>query len=292
MLFNTADEFHDAPRHAVTVFGMAGVGKTRLAALLRRSQWFHYSVDYRIGTRHMGEFITDNFKLEAMKQPFLRDLLRSDSIKISSAITFSNLDPLSTYLGRPGNKAKGGLPLDEYRRRQEQHRVAETAALLEVPSFIQRAHDLYGYDNFIADTGGSLIEVCDPDNPADPVIKTLGESTALVYIRGTEKDADELIRRFRHAPKPMYYQPPFLTRKWAEFKKLNKIADDNKVDPDAFGAWGFEALLHDRLPRYQKLADKYGYTIEAADLATVRDGEEFVDLVSTAIKGRMRSGRG
>jgi hypothetical protein len=292
MLFNTADEFHDAPRHAVTVFGMAGVGKTRLAALLRKSQWFHYSVDYRIGTRHMGEFITDNFKLEAMKQPFLRDLLRSDSIKISSAITFSNLDPLSTYLGRPGNKAKGGLPLDEYRRRQEQHRVAETAALLEVPSFIQRAHDLYGYDNFIADTGGSLIEVCDPDNPADPVIKTLGESTALVYIRGTEKDADELIRRFRHAPKPMYYQPPFLTRKWAEFKKLNKIADDNKVDPDAFGAWGFEALLHDRLPRYQKLADKYGYTIEAADLATVRDGEEFVDLVSTAIKGRMRSGRG
>jgi hypothetical protein len=292
MLFNTADEFHDAPRHAVTVFGMAGVGKTRLAALLRKSQWFHYSVDYRIGTRHMGEFITDNFKLEAMKQPFLRDLLRSDSIKISSAITFSNLDPLSTYLGRPGNKAKGGLPLDEYRRRQEQHRVAETAALLEVPSFIQRAHDLYGYDNFIADTGGSLIEVCDPDNPADPVIKTLGESTALVYIRGTEKDADELIRRFRHAPKPMYYQPPFLTRKWAEFKKLNKIADDNKVDPDAFGAWGFEALLHDRLPRYQKLADKYGYTIEAADLATVRDGEEFLDLVSTAIKGRMRSGRG
>jgi hypothetical protein len=292
MLFNTPDEFHDAPRHAVTVFGMAGVGKTRLAALLRKSSWFHYSVDYRIGTRHMGEFITDNFKLEAMKQPFLRDLLRSDSIKISSAITFSNLDPLSTYLGRPGNKAKGGLPLDEYRRRQEQHRVAETAALLEVPSFIQRAHDLYGYDNFIADTGGSLIEVCDPDNPADPVIKTLGESTALVYIRGTEKDADELIRRFRHAPKPMYYQPPFLTRKWAEFKKLNKIADDNKVDPDAFGAWGFEALLHDRLPRYQKLADKYGYTIEAADLATVRDCEEFVDLVSTAIKGRMRSGRG
>lgn len=289
MLFNTPDEFHDAPRHAVTVFGMAGVGKTRLAALLRKSSWFHYSVDYRIGTRHMGEFITDNFKLEAMKQPFLRDLLRSDSIKISSAITFANLDPLSTYLGRPGNKAKGGLPLDEYRRRQEQHRVAETAALLEVPAFIQRAHDLYGYDNFIADTGGSLIEVCDPDNPADPVIKTLSESTALVYIRGTEKDADELIRRFRQSPKPMYYQPPFLTKKWAEFKKLNKIIDDNKVDPDAFGAWGFEALLHDRLPRYQKLADKYGYTIEAADLATVRDGEEFVDLVSAAIKGRMRS---
>ena len=288
MLFKSPDEFHDAPRHAVTVFGMAGVGKTRLAALLRKSQWFHYSVDYRIGTRHMGEFITDNFKAEAMKVPFLRELLRTDSIKISSAITFANLDPLSTYLGRPGNTAKGGLPLDEYRRRQQQHGAAEIAALLEVPRFIARAHDLYAYDNFIADTGGSLIEVVDPDNAEDPVIETLSQNTVLLYIRGTEKDADELIRRFKASPKPMYYQPPFLTKKWAEYKKLNKIADDAKVDPNGFGAWGFEALLHDRLPRYQKLADKYGYSIDAADLATVRDGEEFVDLVSAAIKGRMR----
>ena len=288
MLFKSPAEFHDAPRHAVTVFGMAGVGKTRLAALLRSSQWFHYSVDYRIGTRHMGEFITDNFKTEAMKVPFLRNLLRTDSIKLSSAITFSNLDPLSTYLGRPGNKAKGGLELDEYRRRQEQHRVAEIAALKEVPYFIQRAHDLYEYDNFIADTGGSLIEVVNPDDPKDPVIETLAKHTALIYIRGTDKDAAELIERFRRSPKPMYYQPPFLTKKWAEFKKLNKITDDAKVDPDKFGAWGFEALLHDRLPRYQKLADNFGYTIDAADLATVRDGEEFIDLVASAIKGRMR----
>jgi hypothetical protein len=289
MHFKSPEEFHDAPRHAVTVFGMAGVGKTRLAALLRRSQWFHYSVDYRIGTRHMGEAITDNFKIEAMKVPFLRDLLRSDSLKIASNITFANLDPLSTYLGRPGDPKKGGLPLDEYRRRQEQHRIAEIAALHEVPRFIQRAHDLYGYDNFIADTGGSLVEVVDLDKADDPVVRTLSQSTALVYIRGTEKDAEELVHRFRQSPKPMYYQPPFLSRKWAEFKKLNKITDDAKVDPAKFGAWGFEALLHDRLPRYQKLADKYGYTVDAADLATVRDGDEFVDLVSAAIKGRMRS---
>jgi hypothetical protein len=288
MLFKSPDEFVRAPRHAVTVFGMAGVGKTRLAALLRKSQWFHYSVDYRIGTRHMGELITDNFKTEAMKVPFLRDLLRSDSIKIGSNITFANLAPLSTYLGRPGDPKKGGLPIAEYKRRQEQHREAEIAALQEVPRFIARAHDLYGYDNFIADTGGSLVEVVDPANARDPVIQTLVESTVLIYIRGTDKDAEELVRRFKHAPKPMYYQPSFLEKKWAEFKKLNKITDDANVDPDAFGAWGFEALLHDRLPRYQKLADNFGYSIDAADLATVRDGEEFVDLVAAAIKRRMR----
>ena len=60
------------------------------------------------------------------------------------------------------------------------------------------------------------------------------------------------------------------------------------VDPDAFGAWGFEALLHDRLPRYQALADNFGYVVEAADLATVRDGDEFLDLVAGAIGKRMR----
>ena len=288
MLFRRPEDFLAAQRHAVTIFGMSGVGKTRLSALLRRSHWFHYSVDYRIGTRHMGEYIVDNFKLEAMKVPFLRDLLRTDSIRIASNITFANLDPLSTYLGRPGDPAKGGLPLAEYQRRQAQHAEGEQLALLEVPKFIARAHDLYGYDNFVADTGGSLIEVLNPDDPDDPVVKTLTDSTALLYIRGTEKDAAELVRRFKESPKPMYYRPEFLVEKWAEYKALTGTADDGKVDPDGFGAWGFEALLRDRLPRYQRLADNFGYTVDAADLATVRDGDEFLDLMAGAIRRRGR----
>ncbi|RUT33139.1 ATPase [Arsenicitalea aurantiaca] len=288
MLYSDPEAFLRSPRHAVTVFGMAGVGKTRLSALLRQHHWFHYSVDYRIGTRHMGEFIVDNFKAEAMKVPFLRDLLRSDSITIGSNITFANLDPLSTYLGTPGDARRGGLPLAEYQRRQEQHRVAEIASLLDLPRFIERARVLYGYNDFIADTGGSLIEVIDPNDANDPVVSTLTENTVLIYIRGTEKDAAELIRRFRQSPKPMYYQPEFLVKKWDEYKTLNGITADEDVDPAGFGAWGFEALLHDRLPRYQALADNFGYTVEAADLATVRDGDEFLDLVANAIRKRDR----
>lgn len=288
MLFNSPDEFVRVPRKAVTVFGMSGVGKTELATLLRQHQWFHYSVDYRIGTRHMGEYIVDNFKLEAMKVPFLRDLLRSDSIKIESNIRFANLEPLSTYLGRPGDPAKGGLPIEEYCRRQDQHRAGEILALQEIPRFIRRACELYDYDDFIADTGGSLIEVIDLDDPHDPVVKTLTESTLLLYIRGTENDTAELIRRFKRSPKPMYYRPDFLKAKWNEFKALNGVEADHAVDPDAFAAWGFEALIRDRLPRYQQLADRFGYTVDAADVATVRDGDEFVDLLANAIEGRMR----
>ncbi|ODT49974.1 ATPase [Devosia sp. 63-57] len=288
MLFNTPDEFINAPRRAITVFGMAGVGKTRLSNMLRDQHWFHYSADYRIGTRYMGEFIVDNFKREAMKVPFLAQLLRTDSIYISSNITFDNLDPLSTYLGTPGDPNRGGLPLAEYQRRQEQHSVAEIAALCDLPYFIDRAAELYGYDNFIADTGGSLIEVIDHDNPEDPVVKTLTENTALLYIRGTDKDAAELVKRFKKSPKPMYYRPHFLVEKWAEYKLIQGIHDDNDIDPAGFGTWGFEALLHDRLPRYQALADNFGYVIEASDLATVRDGDEFIDLVAAAISKRMR----
>lgn len=286
MLLASAAEFRALPRKAVTVFGMAGVGKTRLGNLLRKEDWFHFSVDFRIGTRHMGEYIVDNFKREAMKVPFLAELLRSDSIYISSNITFDNLEPLSTYLGTPGNPSEGGLPFAEYQRRQEQHRVAEVYALLDVPYFIGRAKDLYGYDNFLCDTGGSLIEVLDPHNPEDPVVKALSENTLLVYLKGSEDDAQRLIERFRAAPKPMYYPPTFLIEKWAEFKRLNGVRHDDDVDPAAFAVWGFEALLRDRLPRYRALAANFGYAIDAEDLAKVRDEKDFMELMCRAIDAR------
>ena len=115
MLYETPEDWQRAPHKRVALFGMSGLGKTRIAAMLREeADWFHYSVDFRIGTRYMGEHIVDNFKREAMRNPFLRQLLRSDSIYIASNITFHNLDPLSTYLGKPGDPAKGGIPFDDY----------------------------------------------------------------------------------------------------------------------------------------------------------------------------------
>ena len=64
-----------APSKRIMLFGMSGLGKTHISNLLRAGGgWFHYSVDYRIGTRYMGEHIADNFKREAMKMPLLREL--------------------------------------------------------------------------------------------------------------------------------------------------------------------------------------------------------------------------
>jgi hypothetical protein len=286
MRFSSGKDFRHWPQKAVTIFGMSGVGKTTLAHLLQDSSWYHYSVDYRIGTRYMGEHIVDNFKREAMRVPFLRDLLLSDSIHIQSNITFENLSPLSTYLGKPGSTACGGIPFAEYKRRQNQHREAEIAALLDVPAFIDKARDIYQYDNFVCDSGGSLCEIVNPSNPLDPVLSCLAENTLLLYIEGTPEHTRTLVERFRKHPKPMYYQPQFLEKKWTEYKVLNAIAKDEDIDPDGFAVWGFEQLLHHRIPLYKAIADNFGYTVRMRDIPGVQSEEDFFELVSDAIDNK------
>ena len=205
MIYNSALDWQNAVQKRVVLFGMSGLGKTHVSNMLRASgDWFHYSIDYRIGTRYMGEFIEDSFKREAMGNPFLRDLLMSDSIKIKSNITFDNLAPLSTYLGKPGRADKGGLSIEEYRRRQAQHHRAEVEALLDTPYFIERARHIYGYDHFVCDSGGSICEVVDPADPNDPVLSCLSQSALMVWIEGSDAHTDELIKRFDRAPKPMF----------------------------------------------------------------------------------------
>lgn len=283
MRFKSSNQFLNLPSKSVTVMGMSGVGKTTFGALLQKANWFQYSVDYRIGTKYMDEHIVDNFKREAMRNPFLHGLLKSDSIYIKSNITFDNLSPLSTYLGKPGNPDKGGIPLVEYKKRQAQHREAEIHALMDVPAFITRAKEIYGYDNFICDSGGSLCEVVDPVNADDRALKALTDNTLLLYIEGTPEHAKMLVERFRKNPKPMYYQPVFLDEKWREYKAAQKIQDDNAVDPDSFAIWGFEQLLHHRLPLYRAIADRYGYTIPMSEVPKVKNQDDFTALLAHVI---------
>ena len=285
-IYPDPETYRAAPQKAVALFGMSGLGKTRMASMLRaEANWFHYSVDYRIGTRYMGEHIVDNFKREAMRNPFLRELLRSDSIYIASNISFDNLSPLSTYLGKPGDPAKGGIPFEEYVIRQRQHREAEIAALLDTPEFLRKAREIYGYDHFLADTGGSICEVVDPGDARDPVLTALARTVLMVQIRGTRAQADELVRRFERAPKPMYYPEEVLRRAWAEYRAETGEAED-EVDPDRFIAWGFRRLLEHRIPRYDAIARNWGVTVEAAEIEAVRTPDDFDALIARAIARR------
>ncbi|MBD3677699.1 MAG: ATPase [Rhodobacteraceae bacterium] len=286
MIYSSAQDWRAASAKRVLLFGMSGLGKTYLSNMLREAGgWFHYSVDYRIGTRYMGELISDNFKREAMKVPLLRELLMTDSVYIASNITFSNLAPLSTYLGKPGNPDKGGLPFDEYMARQEQHREAEISAMLDTVRFIERAKSIYGYDNFICDTSGSICEVVTPGDPEDEVLKTLSDNLLVVWIKGSEAHTEELIRRFDKAPKPMYYQPDFLREAWAEYLSENNVSEGD-VDPDAFVRWTYARALAHRQPRYEAMARNWGVTVAAEDVAKVRSAEDFDDLIAAALEAR------
>ena len=285
MLYTTAQQWRDAPQKRVLFFGMSGLGKTYISDMLRASgDWFHYSIDYRIGTRYMGEYIADNAKAHAMQVPFLRDLLMSDSIYIGSNISFNNLMPVSTYLGKPGSTEKGGLPIEEYTRRQAQFRMSEINALNDTAYFIERAQDLYGYPHFICDTGGSICEWVDPNDPDDALMTALSKTTLMVWIKGSEDHTAELIRRFDRAPKPMAYQPAFLERTWAQYLDLKGVAPQD-VDPDNFIRWTYSQALAHRQPLYEAMAN-WGVTVTADEISQARSASQFDDLIALALERR------
>lgn len=286
-MFMTRDEFLAWPRRAITLLGMSGVGKTTLAERLPSSIWFHYSGDYRIGTKYLEEPFLDSVKAQAMKVPFLGKLLRSDSIYISSNITVKNLEPISTFLGKVGAVERGGLPLAEFQRRQRLHRDAEIAAMKDVAAFIDKARDIYGYDHFLNDAGGSICELDDPG-----MLEVLARHTLILYLRADDGMEHELIRRAGEKPKPLYYREDFLETRLAAYLAETGYASAAEIDPDKFVTWIFPHLVQHRRPRYEAIAEKFGYTVNARDISTLRDEHDFLELVSEAIRQRGKSGTG
>ena len=261
--------------------GMSGVGKTVLANRLPATRWFIYSGDYRIGTQYLREPILDNIKSRAMEVPFLRDLLRSDSIYIESNISVHNLQPISTFLGQLGDPEQGGLPYKEFRRRQELHRSAEVNAMRDVAPFIEKAERIYGYRHFVNDAGGSICELGDEE-----AIRTLAEHTVILYLEASPEDEEELVERARSNPKPMYYSPDFLRRRLPEFLAEHGFSDIAEAPPEDFSRWAFPRLIAHRRPLYRKLAAEHGYTVPAHTAQEARSEADFVDLVADALRGQ------
>jgi shikimate kinase len=271
-------EFLRWPHKAITLLGMSGVGKTTLASKLPTSQWFHYSGDYRIGTKYLSEPILDNIKRQAMQVGFLRDLLRSDSIYIASNITLQNLAPIATFLGKVGRSDLGGLSVQEFKNRQRLHREAEIAAMHDVAAFIDKAQEIYGYDHFLNDAGGSICELDD-----EKTEQTLAEHTLILYLRADPELEQELVRRAVAHPKPMYFQERFLDEKLEVFMRERSIARAEDIVPDDFSRWIFPALVAHRRPKYEVFAERWGYTVDARRIDSLSNEQDFLDLVADAL---------
>jgi len=236
-------------------------------------------VDYRIGTRYLDEPILDNIKTQAMQVPFLRTLLMSDSIYISNNVTFENLDPLSTFLGKLGNPDSGGIALDEFQRRQALHLDAEIKATNDVGAFIHKAETIYGYPNFLNDVSGSLCELDEPK-----IFESLAQNTLMIYLQANESDQKFLIERAQKSPKPLYYRQAFLEEHLTQYKKLKNISYVADIDPDDFVSWVFPYLFDARVPRYEAIAKQYGYSVPARDALQVETEDDFTQLISSALK--------
>ncbi|WP_457667142.1 ATPase [Thiolapillus sp.] len=274
----TVESFRAWEHKKITLLGMSGVGKTYISNMLRQHDWFHYSGDYRIGTRYLDEPIMDLVKAQAMQQPFLRDLLRRDWIYIRNNIKVDDLGPVLSFVGKLGNPEQGGVPLKDFIRRQAQYREAEIAAVRDVPDFIRKAQEVYGYKHFINDMGGSL---CELDEPG--VIELLAQHSFILYIKITDEEQEQqLISRAQSAPKPLYYRPEFLLEQLEIYLAEKDLDYAAQMDPDDFTRWVFPRLFHSRIPRYEEIA-RQGYTVTSKELAGVQSEGEFLELLETAI---------
>jgi len=274
----TVEDFRNWEHKKITLLGMSGVGKTHISSMLRNHDWFHYSGDYRIGTRYLDEAILDMIKAKAMEVPFLQELLRNDWIYIRNNIKVSDLGPVLSFVGKLGDPERGGVELDDFQRRQAMYRDAEIAAMHDVPNFIDKAKAIYGYKHFVNDVGGSL---CELDEPG--VIESLEENTLILYIKVTnEEEEQKLINRAQTAPKPLYYRPEFLLEQLGVYLEETGLQYAAQMDPDEFTRWVFPRLFHSRIPRYEEIA-KRGYTVTSQEVAAVRNEQDFLQLIETAI---------
>ena len=148
----------------------------------------------------------------------------------------------------------------------------------DVAGFIHKAQEIYGYDHFVNDAGGSLCELEDPE-----ALRVLSENTVIVYIRAGEDMEAKLIQRARDDPKPMYYRRDFLDEKLKQFMETEALSVVEEIDPDQFASWIFPELVRHRRPRYQGIADRFGYTIDASDAEQVRDEADFIELLSSTM---------
>ncbi|MCK5069016.1 MAG: hypothetical protein KAR01_00685, partial [Desulfocapsa sp.] len=57
----------------------------------------------------------------------------------------------------------------------------------------------------------------------------------------------------------------------------------NEIDPDEYVKWVFPALIAHRRPLYERITEKYGYTIDASKVLSVKNEMDVMNLLSNAL---------
>ena len=151
--------------------------------------------------------------------------------------------------------------------------------MTDVPDFVDKAQNIYGYKHFVNDAGGSL---CELDN--EDALRSLSSHTLILYIRATEKDEQASLERAKTNPKPLFYREKFLDENLAIYLEEKQLEYASLVDPDDFTRWIIPKLFRARVPRCEKIATDLGYTVTSEELQAVLTVQDFLNLVEKAIE--------
>lgn len=281
-------KFYDQAAYAaldhrcVTLMGMSGVGKSHLSNILRRTGgWYHYGVDYRLGTAYLREHIDEDLRNRVATNSVFSNLLRKDAVTIRAKISMENLEAMSSYLGTPGDPLQGGMEITEFLRRQRVHERAELAAMDDLQDFTRRAYEVLGCCDVVCDTSGSLCGIVDPDDPDDPVLTNMAMRSIPILIDSSADDEAKLIDRFLKAPKPLFYSTDFFN----ECERLFDMPSEgwSSVNPKLFTEWALPRLIDYRAKRYRSIANGWGYSVPSEEIARVGDASDFDALLSDVI---------
>jgi hypothetical protein len=224
----SGDEFLAQDKKAITLIGMSGVGKSYISCALEEWGWTNYSCDYLIGTKYLGELIKSEGEMSA-----------------------GNIANLSDFVGQLGDEAQGGTDLDEFRRRQRLYYGAERDVLRDMGAALDRAEG-----HFVCDSSGSLCEVED-----EAVLEDVGRKSLMVYLKVRQEGQAEILKRALDYPKPLYFPPAFLDERLARYMAEFDLENVQDIHPVEFLRWIFPHLFESRLPKYERLAKKYGVVL-------------------------------
>ncbi len=81
----------------------------------------------------------------------------------------------------------------------------------------------------------------------------------------------------------MYYQETFLDEQLAIFIQERELDYVATVNPDDFVRWIFPRLYNSRIPKYEAIAEEFGYTVSTADISSIENEEDFLALLSNVL---------
>ena len=250
----TKSDFNKIDHKVITLMGMSGVGKTYLSNMLESDGWLHYSCDLDIGTKYLAE----DMEL---------------SLGEPNRVSMDDLSQLSEYVGRLGAKEHGGLPFDEFKRRQQKYLAAECQSLRGLKGVVSEAHD-DGFTHVINDSTGSLCEIDD-----DVLLDSIDENSLIVYIKANDEQEQKVLQRAQTYPKPLFFSPEKFDGWVVEYLEEKELNNSDEINTDDFSRWVFPKLFENRLPKYQAIADKYGVTIPSEEFQDITTADKFLSII-------------